>query len=571
VRSPFFESQDVGLKAITDIQGRIKALSMENPISVFVNFDRAKPGYSPKDKVTGNIYIKANVDCTVSTLDIYYFTCDVETGAREGEIDVHPVSNYPLKQGEGKAFPFLFLPPSDPYQWSNSNESADWFVEAKVEIQTKLQGRQTTLNFDATEGYSILERPENYRKSESSQAEPLRKKAKNDDSTPISGYITGILFSLIFWGIAYFGLILTMNGYSERHFPDGVRYFGIVAMLGSFFVIGKLYASLGKGISYVSSGIVMAISLLAFYAFAVGPTFDDTEFALAFETPKSILFSPVSAPQLLFVVTGFALLMQSGLFFYAKDPKRNGLWELAGLIPSYCCVALAVSVGVAALSGVDVNTTTLRLVLLIGVIGLVMIGTTLRRPNWNNLPKGLAFLASAPLFFIGIMQLPICVEPTLPSHVTFQWLFSALMILGGGIILVFGNRNLLAGIQLGKVEAIVEPTKVPQGGFVEIKVKFQPLKGVLVNGIKANLVCHRSRIVNRGTKSDREDWIDFDQTTVSDVGRVIQAGENFEQLMQVVFPAGCQRSGSDCFWELRLRIDAAKAIDWEEIYRIEVI
>ncbi|HEX2899917.1 MAG TPA: hypothetical protein VHS96_09385, partial [Bacteroidia bacterium] len=206
---------------------------------------------------------------------------------------------------------------------------------------------------------------------------------------------------------------------------------------------------------------------------------------------------------------------------------------------------------------------------LLGVVGLVILVITLRRPGWNNLPMGLTVLASAPLFWIGLMQMPLWVD--VPADgAAFQWLLSGLMLLGGGFILVFGNRNRVASIKLGNVTASVEPLTIAQGGYVTVNVKFQPRKAVFVNGITAELLCHRSQRTGRTGSQDREHWIDYNATSMVKLDRMVQAGENIARSLEVVFPAGCHRSDSETQWELRLRIDAAKAIDWTEIYTIEV-
>ncbi|HEX2899742.1 MAG TPA: hypothetical protein VHS96_08490, partial [Bacteroidia bacterium] len=243
---------------------------MENQVSVFVNFDRAKPGYSPKESVSGSVYVKANVDCVLKDLTVCFFTLDVETETREGGKDAHPAKDFPLKQGEGKAFPFLFTAPDDPYQWAASREVAQWFVEARAEVTTIVKGEEETDRFEATGSYSIMQRPSEYQQPEARQEGEVRKKAVKQEVTSPGAWVTGILFSLVFWGLVYGGLLLTMNGFSDRTIPEGVRYFGLAVLLGGFFVIGKLYEGLGKGISRFTSTLVMAISLFAFYAFAVG-------------------------------------------------------------------------------------------------------------------------------------------------------------------------------------------------------------------------------------------------------------------------------------------------------------
>jgi hypothetical protein len=528
------------------------------------------PAYHPGQMIRGRIIVRAKERISFSNLEVSLFCRPLEgdgglINAQSGALD---------KSGEfsperDSTYKFAFQVPAQPEQWENRQQFSwhlrvtasipeDFDLDEELRIWVVAPGEERQLLQSSDEALQEPGTPGGAAKlhQRSRRPEPLPAKVKVNAGE----LVTVLLFSLLPIGFLMGGMVIALNGMADVKVPGVVRVFGLLAMLGSFFVLRKILEIKGAENAFrVMNGVLATmVGLLGCHITLINPDFSwlhlqfekgitnllefriDWNFWMGFSA--AVLFMPLA-----------------GYLFSGVRTKPDKLIFMSISAPLVIMGILSTVQLIHFLRSGAGESPSVELMLLAG-LSLAGCIWALVKAEWRNAPFVFTCFSVLPMLLFALSAF---------GQGPMGMVMGAALMAAMGYMLYMGSRNLLAQRSLGKVTVVCDPqpAEVLLGNTQTVHVEFKPNSEVEIEYILVQWVCEETRSYTVGTERKSETSVIHQHRDHQARNQKLPKGNFFRTEHSFTFLPSLKPSSDTnpyISWRLDVKIVVKGKPDWDE-------
>ncbi|MDX1909385.1 MAG: hypothetical protein SF053_20265 [Bacteroidia bacterium] len=537
---------------------------MPPPFRIEAEFSRQDRVYTPGSAVGVTLTLKPSAAVMVGvTAGRYATRSDNPEAAHLHEVSADLAQACQLEAGKAAAFPLFFTAPDLPV---HELRQLYWWVFVTVVLP---EGEPVTEVYR----FQVMSPADQIRQARSAGA-PVDTSLRFKRWQDIAARLTGQLFFSVFTlggGLAAFGAVF--HPYWAENLPfAGMRWFAALVALGGLAVGRKIWeaedpARHGRDATSVFFGSLYSLlAVICLYSWGLQPDFVLMSGHITPHPPTPLRHILTAAGQdngyqLVSLVLGVCLFHLAGLAAAPRDTGSSPFFTHTLAVLAGLGVAASLSAGVAQPSELANPGLTA-----VGVICTGLFGYLCYRPDWANKNPRFLFMGLMPVVVLSLLAFQ---EPSGTSGAGLTGGLGLMAI--GGIMAYIGNRNLLAALQVGTIQARLLQNPVSRGQSVEAEVTIVPRRGVTLASCSLEVSCWRSR--RQTTDQETETWREWKQTTTHK-SITLTAGAPWQTTLRVVLPIDAMPSAtgsSGVWWDAYVLLRVEGKPDWSMACQVEVV